>query len=363
MLTAFFLFDVAEAIDLGRVQRELGAGVAAKLAPKPTTPPYVQYRQPPITIEGHAVAMADAEGFDVRFKAFDYGVISVALTRRVSGTWSEWLTLGLSCHESVALPRDSERLARRLLDRIGDAMTRPRREFLAEDYLVFTVTQLDATASSESLVAARGDTIAQLLRGERSPLSAEERDEVLRHRISYFADDLVIPTWSSAFVRDTESGAQAAIEILEFANSQLLEFRYYDQLLDAELERIYPQLQQTGWLYNWLARRYTRAARQVHSLFIDVNELTDRTENALKIVGDVYAARLFALATARLGLNQWKARSLCRRADVDGAGRIPRARRGRDPRPRAGTARDRRDAFVTRVVVPGKFLALFALMR
>ena len=319
MLTAFFLFDVAEAIDLGRVQRELGAGVAAKLAPKPTTPPYVQYRQPPITIEGHAVAMADAEGFDVRFKAFDYGVISVALTRRVSGTWSEWLTLGLSCHESVALPRDAERLARRLLDRIGNAMTRPRREFLAEDYLVFTVTQLDATASSESLVAARGDTIAQLLRGERSPLSAEERDEVLRHRISYFADDLVIPTWSSAFIRDTESGAQAAIEILEFANSQLLEFRYYDQLLDAELERIYPQLQQTGWLYNWLARRYTRAARQVHSLFIDVNELTDRTENALKIVGDVYAARLFALATARLGLNQWKARSLCRRADVDGA--------------------------------------------
>jgi len=78
-------------------------------------------------------------------------------------------------------------------------------------------------------------------------------------------------------------------------------------LLDAELERIYPQLQRDGWLYNWVARRYVRAARQVHSLFIDVNELTDRTENALKIVGDVYAARLFALAAARVGLNQWKA--------------------------------------------------------
>ena len=306
-ITAFFLFDVAEAIDLGRVQRQLGAGVAAKLAPKPTTPPYVQYRQPPITIEGQAVEMPEAEGFDVRFKAFDYGVISVALTRRMSGTWGEWLTSGLACHENAALPRSAERLARTLVDRVAGAITRPRREFLAEDYLVFTVTQLDAAASSESLVAVRGDTIAQLLRGERSALSAEERDEVLRHRISYFADDLVIPTWSSAFIRDTESGAQAAIEILEFANSQLLEFRYYDQLLDAELERIYPQLQRTGWLHNWLARRYTRAARQVHSLFIDVNELTDRTENALKIVGDVYAARLFALATARLGLNQWKA--------------------------------------------------------
>jgi hypothetical protein len=306
-ITAFFLFDVAEAIDLGRVRRELGAGEAARLAPKPTTPPYVQYRQPPITIDGDALQMSGSDGFAVRFKAFDYGVISVALTRAQSGTWDEWVVDGLACHEHATLPRSAESLARTLVERIGAAITRPREEFLAEDYLVFTVTHLDREASSEALIASNGGAIAQLLRGERGPLSTEERDEVLRHRISYFADDLVIPTWSSAFIRDTESGAQAAIEILEFANSQLLEFRYYDQLLDGELERIYPQLQRGGWLSNWVARRYSRAVRQVHSLFIDVNELTDRTENALKIVGDVYAARLFALAAARLGLNQWKA--------------------------------------------------------
>jgi hypothetical protein len=45
----------------------------------------------------------------------------------------------------------------------------------------------------------------------------------------------------------------------------------------------------------------------VHALFIDVNELTDKTENALKIAGDVYAARVFALVAARLGLDHWKA--------------------------------------------------------
>jgi hypothetical protein len=305
-ITAFFLFDVAEAIDLSGLQRTLGAGVASRLVLKPTTPPYVQYRQPPITIDGHIVDMAEADGFSVRFKAFDYGVVSVALTRPVSGSWDDWLALGRACYENAWLPKAAEHLARTLVSRAATAVTKLRPDFLAEDYVVFTATELDDPGSSESLLASRGDAIAQLLRGERSPLSAEERDEILRHRISYFADDLVIPTWNSAFIRDTESGAQAAIEILEFANSQLLEFRYYDQLLDAELERIYPQLQREGWLYNWLARRYTRAVRQVHSLFIDVNELTDRTENALKIVGDVYAARLFALAAARLGLNQWK---------------------------------------------------------
>ena len=41
-------------------------------------------------------------------------------------------------------------------------------------------------------------------------------------------------------------------------------------------------------------------------MFIEVNELTDRTENALKIVGDIYAARVFHLASARLGLARWK---------------------------------------------------------
>ena len=45
----------------------------------------------------------------------------------------------------------------------------------------------------------------------------------------------------------------------------------------------------------FLARGYVAATAHLHALFIDVNEITDRTENALKIVGDIYAARLFRL--------------------------------------------------------------------
>ena len=57
----------------------------------------------------------------------------------------------------------------------------------------------------------------------------------------------------------------------------------------------------------WFGRRYTRSAQQVHALFIDVNELTDRTENALKFAGDVYTARVFTIAGQRIGLDHWKA--------------------------------------------------------
>lgn len=152
-----------------------------------------------------------------------------------------------------------------------------------------------------------GDVIASVLRGERAPLSRQERDEILRHRISYLANDLVIPTWNAAFVYDTPAGTHAALEIVEFANSQLLQFRYYDELLDNALATIYANVKkEERWYDALLGRHYARAARQVHALFIDVNELTDRTENALKIVGDVYAARLFSLVGARLDLDQWK---------------------------------------------------------
>ena len=56
-----------------------------------------------------------------------------------------------------------------------------------------------------------------------------------------------------------------------------------------------------------MGRRYIRAANHLHALFIDVNEITDKTQNALKMVGDIYAARVFSLAAARLGLDRWKA--------------------------------------------------------
>ena len=81
-------------------------------------------------------------------------------------------------------------------------MTAPREHLVTEDYLVFTLTDVDDAPSAEALLAAHGSEIAQLLRGEREPLSAQERDDVLRHRISYLVNDLVVPTWNAALVYD-----------------------------------------------------------------------------------------------------------------------------------------------------------------
>jgi hypothetical protein len=304
---ALYLFDVAEAVNLEAAASAIGGSVRSKFAAKPATPAYVQYQQAPLWFEGGAIDLPSIDGFAVGFKIFDYGVISLRLTRAFHGTWQDLADLSSRLIENEALERGAEHAVRLIADRLKAAVTQPRDTFLTEDYLVFAVNEISRVHTADELIANHGDVIAALLRGERAPLSGQERDEVLRHRLSYLADDLVIPTWNAAFVYDTPAGSLAAVEIVEFANSQLLQFRYYDELLDGALAGIYAKVQQEPrWYDSLVGRHYANAARQVHALFIDVNELTDRTENALKIIGDVYAARLFALVGARLDLGRWK---------------------------------------------------------
>lgn len=305
-VTAFFLFDVAEGANLDAVRGLLGgAGQTARLSVRPAIPSYVRYTDPPVQVDADALGLEAIEGFQARFKVYDYGVVSLSLSRPFSGSWADLVALPQSIAAS-RLDARAEEYCRYAAERLRPALQQPRAEFLSEDYFVYGVTALDEAGGAEQLLAAHADDIARLLRGEAAPLSAQERDEVLRHRLSYFTSDLVVPSWNGAFVYDTDAGLAGALEILEFANSQLLEFRYYDQRLDAELKRIYARLQVSRWYEPWIGRRYTAAARELHALFIDVNELTDRTENALKLVGDVYTARLLGLTAARLGLDAWK---------------------------------------------------------
>jgi hypothetical protein len=304
---AFYLFDVAEAIDLAKLRQRFGEKAeTALLEDKGPGPSRIRYVQPPVLLDAAALGLPDIEGFRVRVKFYDYGVISLRLSRPFAGSWSDLVRQAQELTESEPLEARAAEACVQVRAAVGDALASGRPGMLDEDYLVYTVHALDEPVDAETLLERHGAEIAQMLRGERQPLSRQEREEVLRHRLSYLADDLVVPAWNAAFVYDTEAASVATTEILELANSQLLEFRYHDDVLERELGRIYAVLQQPRRLDWVFGRRFTRAALRLQSLFIDVNELTDRTENAVKLVGDLYAARLFNLVAARLGLQAWK---------------------------------------------------------
>ena len=305
-ITAFFLYDISETIQLDKV-RTLAGGAArdTRFTTKMAAPVYVQYKPPPIALSGEVVGVREVQGFAPAFKIYEYGVISVALTLEFQGGWSELIGLAGSVLASGHLEAGARRAIDKVVERIGPAAVGLRSSYLSEDYYVFGVRRLEPSVDAARLLEQHGNEIVQLLRSERRRLSQEERDEVLRHRLSYLTDDLFVVTWQAAFVYDAED-LPAALEILEFANSQLLQYRYYDDLLDKEFTNIYAQVQQRRWRDTLIGGRFTSAARQLQSLFIDINEITDRTENALKIVGDLYAARMFQLATQRIGVESWR---------------------------------------------------------
>ena len=103
---------------------------------------------------------------------------------------------------------------------------------------------------------------------------------------------------------DTAVGAQATTELLEYANSQLLEFRHYDELLSRELEGVYRMLEKgTGALARW---RLAHEATRLHAVLLEVTELTERTENAIKFLGDMFSARLHRMVATKIGVLDYK---------------------------------------------------------
>ena len=192
-INAYYSFDVAETTRLDALHRHLGGDATlATIYDKAPGAPRVRYIQPPVIVDGSVLGEAELDGFRVRIKFYDYGVISLLLERPFSGSWQDLLALGQHLIENEPLQQHAELVCRRVVSRVAAYLDAPRSSFLDEDYLVFVLSTSVPALSAEQLVQAHGSDIAQLLRGERQRLSAQERDETLRHRISYLADDLVV---------------------------------------------------------------------------------------------------------------------------------------------------------------------------
>ena len=98
-LTAFYLFDVADDIDVAALRATIGGSAAsARLVPKSTAPSYFQYATPPVVVDGEALGIGDIDGFRTRLKFFDYGVVSVALSRPFSGDWADLMVAQPDLH-------------------------------------------------------------------------------------------------------------------------------------------------------------------------------------------------------------------------------------------------------------------------
>ncbi|HLI94682.1 MAG TPA: hypothetical protein VKT72_01195 [Candidatus Baltobacteraceae bacterium] len=296
VVRAYFLFDVADTIDLAQL-----AGLGGERPRVPTA--YLQFPIPPLVLPLSNAAIDDLD-CRARIKFYDYGVISVLLTFAVSGGWREVTGLADKARGDERISQYAHSLAMRIREEQAAAFDEPH-DPLIEDYFIIEINGFSQPLSARQLLDDHSSDIAKLLLGEQKTLSVSETNEALRNQFSYYEDDLTIVQWDTAFVYDRPESAQAIAEILEFANSQLLELRTYDALLDRELDEIY-KMQPGRTSRSLRGQREAERAATLRYMIVDVLELIDRSSNALKIVGDAYYARIYRAAAARLGLADWQ---------------------------------------------------------
>jgi hypothetical protein len=312
---AYRLFDVGDAIalDVGekcisRARERQRTNIAQEKGPG------LVFATPPLDVPlGHARVdlpppFGSLEAI-VTARLYDYGVVSLRFDIPIAPATDLESLIPLCDHlyDAPELDACGRALLASFLPEIVPAIEGPHSWQGMETYTVVFVRRLRGDPTPKEVLAS--PILLRLLLGERSPtppLSELERTDVLQHAQSYYADDLVVVDWNSAFVLEP-SGSRVIPDILEFANSQLLELRYYDDTLDAELARIYDDFAEArrnplGLLWS----PYSKLARNVLRRIIEVTEFTERVDNALKVVGDFYVARIYQGALRRLRIAAWQ---------------------------------------------------------
>jgi len=294
-----FFYDVADAIRLESIRTVPPLRTPRFRQPVPA---YVGFERPPVSESVETTDLASGERIEGTLHFYDYGVVSVKLELRFESDWRQLVERASRWIDAPEVEQQANSIVRRRLEEVRDSLLKPFGDWLSEDYYIVQIDPGQDTA--DELIRRHAGEIAQIVRGEARPLSREEQDEILQSRVSYYPNDLLVPGWMAAFIADTAEGSGPTIQILEYANTQLLEFRHYDQVLTRELAEVYHALDQgTSVRHRWtMARRAVR----LNTIRLDLMELAERVDNSLKFLSDMFAARMYRLAAAKVGVPDYR---------------------------------------------------------
>src|SRR5271168_3111318 len=171
-LRVFHLFDIAEAIDLGRLHEVFGTRPSRREpAFRHPAPEYVRFERPPVMEPLDPCATNDGQAIVPRIRYFEYGVASVELQLSFEGTWEELVRFANRWISSDELEGRAHTLLRERLSLIQPALKKSYEAWISEDYYVVQINPIlrgDEVSTAEELLAERSVEIAQIVRGEET---------------------------------------------------------------------------------------------------------------------------------------------------------------------------------------------------
>jgi hypothetical protein len=262
-------------------------------------------------LQRHSLRLAQS-GFPVEVGSFrsegpveivlwEFGAATIGYRIPIDGRLSDLVPLSDLLWDNAELTRDARRRAEQLLAAIRPAVDKPALGQRMEDYVVFELRLPERTTVS-ALWTEQATTTASILRAEPGPLSEEEISDALSMRCAYVPEEVVLIDWFAALLVGEDMEDER--HVLELTVAELLELRMLDEQLDRGVDSAYAVLTRTrSWLSSLRARGPDLA--EVSQLQADAAVLFEGVDNALKLLGDQYLARLYRVASERFHLPQW----------------------------------------------------------
>ncbi|MEC9372367.1 MAG: hypothetical protein VYC34_00920, partial [Planctomycetota bacterium] len=195
----------------------------------------------------------------------------------------------------------------------GAAVARPGLVDTEEDYTVFAIDHWEGDAAPDAILTESEATLARILLADLSSLSPDQILEATRARLTYSANDAVVVDWNAAAILDVDP--RDALTVLEHVNVELLEMRLLDAQLDALLERSHQALTRYSDRSLWPTGPGAAEMRRLAEHQMDSSLLFEGVNNAMKLIGDQYLARLYRMAAEKMHLPEWDA-SVLRKLEI-----------------------------------------------
>lgn len=302
------LFDVASEIDLSAIEKMDKEGAKRLKFSKYPYMKALEFANPPISFDlpsFNKVLFNQSLKVNVVARAYDFGVLSVAFDLPVppGTTFSglEEVTKELDIDKSIEV--QAREYIKALMESLGKAVISPEiKEDFIEDYMIIYIEELKDGVRAPELLGSYDPT--RLLLYESGELSHFTRKETLKHGFSYYPDDFIIINIDNAFVIEP-TGSLDLPDILEFANAQYVELRYYDHVIDKELKSIYGEL--SGRRVSFFSlRKYERLLKKITRTISDITEVTEKVNNSLKVTEDIYYAKIYRAFMSLLRSRDWE---------------------------------------------------------
>ena len=303
------VYDIGEEIDLEKAEKIIEqATTRSKFRLKNINRQAVIVSNDPLSIAlGNFTYRSGGEeyNFDISGKLWDFGTLSLTFEMVIpKGTTIEQLSVIADKIQNYEELEIYARLkARELTQQILPSMAKSNEWEVNEDYILYFIESFEKDYEDAFNILYDEDIASLVLNEEKGMLSSQVSERIYSSKLQYYRTDMALIDWNSAFIIEP-SGSMDVPDVIEFALNQLLEMRYYDDLLDKKLNEIYSAVELKD--ISIFSSKYTELALEAGQRYIEIAEIVESVENSLKAIGDVYHSTVFRTASTKFRFADWQ---------------------------------------------------------